>query len=239
MGADTKEKVEKVERPDSIEKVDGLPEEVVEYIEELEKAQDTLLEENESLVEDNATLAEEVENLQDQLDLDGDDEEEVTKAELAKLDPGTRRIIEKSMDRAKKAEELAKNERDARETREFISKAADFNMISTPEDLGPLLHKLSKALPEADYTAVETLLRATNDQIKEGGLFSTIGKSGESGSGNGGNGSASDIVKSKAKQLIEKSSKEGYTMEQAMLDVVLENPGLYDQYNAELRQGVK
>ncbi|MEI7668261.1 MAG: hypothetical protein WCI62_04655, partial [Erysipelotrichaceae bacterium] len=64
---------------------------------------------------------------------------------------------------------------DDRVETEYIAKAAEFEGLSiSAEDLGPVLKSIAMAVPEA-YEKLEAVLKAANQAIISGGMFTEIG----------------------------------------------------------------
>lgn len=88
--------------------------------------------------------------------------------------------LEETTARAQTAEQVAKAEQEARETTTAIAKAAK-EMPSlpgtTPEEIGPLLRLVSKALPAEDFAKLETILKAASVAVAKGDLFKENGSS--------------------------------------------------------------
>jgi hypothetical protein len=145
---------------------------------------------------------------------------------LAKADPVVANLIkslngrlEDAEDRAERAEEIAKQERDNRENQAWISKAEkDFRALgATPTELGGLMKSLSEKAP-AEAKAIEKLLRAANNQIAKSALFGEIGATGA----NTPTGAAVDGMVAELRKADPKLS-----YEQAMSRVYEQNPDLY------------
>lgn len=109
----------------------------------------------------------------------------VSKADLA---PEVRELLEKAeseRDELRKAADeaaaLAKAERDLRITKEFIAKAeADFpNVGGDSKEFGPVLKALTENLSEDVFKAVETRLRAAEEQVRVSNLFKEAGVGGD------------------------------------------------------------
>ena len=141
---------------------------------------------------------------------------------LAKADPEVRELIAKMDQRIQRAEAIAKHERDERENREWIAKAATLTHINDkPEELGGLLKSLhDKAPNEAD--AVEKLLRAANAQVAKTGLWDEIGRTGGSFTGSALEGQVAELRK----------ADPNLTREQAEARAFENDPSLYDEYLA-------
>lgn len=99
--------------------------------------------------------------------------------DLAKADPAMRARIEKAEGETKEALDIAKAERDTRLTKEFITKAEKLDGLTIKaEDFGPILKSASEKLDKAEFEALETVLKASSEQIKKGDLFTEAGAGG-------------------------------------------------------------
>lgn len=169
-----------------------LPDEVTDYIDELEKANRDL----------GASLTEalsKVEELTTTSEGDDDDAEEGDDDALSKADPAVLALIAKKDEqmaaiskRADEAEAIAKAERDARLTREFVSKAAEYEPLPTVEAgaFGLFLKSAAEKLDEQEFGVLTEVLDAATEALAKGDLFSEAGSSAGGG--------VSDIEKSAA-----------------------------------------
>lgn len=151
-------------------------------------------------------------------------------AKLAKADPGTRAAIKKAEDRAEAAEKVAKEERDTRLTNEFIAKAeSDYGHMSVePAKFGPVLKAASEKLSKEEFDAIETALKAADEQIEKGALFAEAGATGPLAAAD-----AFGELQQKAADIKKAEPKlsEGEALDKAMKD----NPDLEAAYLAEAR----
>ena len=126
----------------------------------------------------------------------------------------------------RKAEELEarlQEERDRQLTKEFVAKAAEFrNLSAKPDDLGPVLKRISELSAE-DYGLIESVLKAADEALEGNRLLEEIG-SGMSG------GEIMGEVEGLAQQLVQ---KDGLTHEQAVDRVLTMHPELYRRYLTE------
>ena len=67
--------------------------------------------------------------------------------------------------RLAKAEEVAKSERDLRLRREYVSKAAEYNVPVDPEELGPVLMRATEALSYDDCAVIHKALTAAGEML--------------------------------------------------------------------------
>lgn len=135
--------------------------------------------------------------------------------------------VSKAEERAQRAEEIAKQERDLRLEREFVAKAAEFDVPVAARDLGPVLKRLAESVSKEDFQVVVKCLRA---QSEASSIYGEIGKR-----GGGDNGSILDEVEHRAQEFVGKS----LTPEQAVERVFEMDPRAYDAYVAERRQALR
>lgn len=162
--------------------------------------------------------------------------EQINKDELS---PAVRDRLEKlekaeqeSAERLAKAEEIAKAERDQRITREFVAKAEDsFALVGgDPAEFGPLLKSASEKLSKEEYEALETRLRAANEQVSKSNLFKEAGIGGDPKPG-----SDADLetLQRKAEEL--RKSDSSLTPYDAMRLAMVSNPEAQAAYLASVR----
>lgn len=207
-----------------INKSDLAPE-VVEYIDSLEAEVDALSADVEKaeaeVIEKDAVIADLQGTLEKSAPKDEDSEAEILKANLAKMDPAVRSIVEKQMRETAEAKEIAKAEREQRLEREFISKAESLPMLAEDKkDLAGLLRQVADALPQESVEKFETILKAANEQIAKGNLFSTFGKSGAETT-------VSKSLDGKAAEI--RKANPDLTPDQALAQAYEENPDLARQ----------
>jgi hypothetical protein len=209
-----------------------LPDEVVQYIQQLEQAladaqggnQQTSEEDDDvsgnqfgkslgDLPDDEVTFLQELsKNLESE-----EVREEVSKA---------MEIVKAANARAEEAEKIAKAERDQRLVREFVAKAQSFTSLPiNPETFGPVLKKLSEALSDEEYDAVTKALAAGNETMANASLFGEIGKRG---------GYQPTEAIAKVDTSAEEIAKaQNISIEAARTQVFESDPALYDQYLQE------
>lgn len=113
--------------------------------------------------------------------------------DLSKADPAIRAMLEKAeaegkalAERVEKAEaataeadKLAKAERDARVTREFVTKAEAYKaLVIKAEEFGPVLKSVAEKLTKEEAEAIDTVLKAADAQISASELFKEQGAGG-------------------------------------------------------------
>jgi hypothetical protein len=187
--------------PEMTDDVVELPEEVSTYIDELEKANREL---SDRLTEE---LVKSADAAADELDEDDDLDDEMESA-LEKADPAVKALIEKQQaildqvtGRMAAAEEIAKAERDARLTREFISKAADYEALPgvTADGFGLFLKSASEKLDEQEFGVLTQVLDGASELAKSSVAFTEVGATGAGAP-------SSDIEKAAAKLMAENPS---------------------------------
>jgi hypothetical protein len=75
--------------------------------------------------------------------------------------------VEELETRYSKAEEIAKSERDLRLTREYISKAAEYNLPVDPAELGPVLYRMAETMSYDDCSVIAKCLEGAGAMIFE------------------------------------------------------------------------
>lgn len=213
-----------------------LPEEVVDYINELESTIDELLGKDDLSVEEGDKMSPFGKSFDLDDEFEGDDLfVELSKAldELDEEDAYNRDLVAKALDivtendgRVAEAEEIAKAERDLRLTREFgeVAKSLGSNLPVDPVEFGSVLKSLAEGLDRDDYEYVVDTFEAANRLAGDSSIFDEFGKSGAY---------ETDLysqVRAEAEQLV---SKGDVSHEQAISKIYEENPDLYDEYLSE------
>lgn len=128
-------------------------------------------------------------------------------------------------ERIEKAEKLAKAEREIRVTREFVAKAESYRaLVIKADEFGPVLKEAAEKLSKEAYDAIESVLKAADEQIAKGELFKEHGRGGDAQATSGG----SDALVAKAAEL--RKSDSSLTEGQAMERAIAENPELARQH---------
>lgn len=207
-----------------------LPDQVVEYIEALEAAFEDQAAKIEAHAAEITKKDGEIADLQSTLaksaPKDAQSAEEIRKEALAKADPALRALIEKQDAELAETRAIAKAERDARLTREYISKAEALPMLAEDKTkLAELLRSMAEKLTEEETAAVEKILKDANVLIAKSNLFNPIGTD------LGG----ADLVTTDVRAKAEAIRKADPTMsiEQAEAKVYEENPALLEQALSE------
>jgi hypothetical protein len=132
-------------------------------------------------------------------------------------------LVAEAEDRAAQAEEIAKAERDHRLVREYVEKARSYtNLPVTPEEFGPVLKSMYEALEEDQVALIEKALGQTNNDL--GRYFSEVGKSATT---------TEPVAALDAKVEEIRKSDTSLSREQAFAKMLEEDPSLYDQYTKE------
>lgn len=151
--------------------------------------------------------------------------EELSKA----LDDGDRdqvisklaEMVDDSNARAERAELIAKSVREEQEVAAYTQLADTYELPVDPEQLGGILSRVAKALPQADLDILDRVLSAASVGFDELGY-------------NGSNeGDVMGQVMAVAGEAVGKN--DGLTIEAATAAFFDANPALYDEYNAESR----
>ena len=211
--------------------MDGLPDDVVEYITDLEKAVgdaadllDGDLDDDpkgdDTKDDDPKPKAED-----DPKEDDKVDEPEPALAKLAKADPAVAELIksnEKMKSDLEKAQQDIEKERSVREIGEYVSKAKDEfkNINKSPADLGLMLFNLHKADAKLANDVTE-VLKAADAQLDAASIFGELGKSGA-------NTTVSGSVEAKAAEL--RKANPELTEEQAIAQAYADDDTLYNAH---------
>jgi hypothetical protein len=201
--------------------VNELPDEVVEYIGELQQEKDTI---QKSLDEANEALAATTIEHDDEVD-----ERDPLQKALDEMPEDAREILDSALDRLEslEAEAVAKARAEADAT--FIAKAREFDGLGDPDDLGPALRRISEGESTAeDAELIEKALAAAAAQANESGtIYDEIGHAIAK------SGSVEAEVDSIAKAYRE--ADPSLTEGDAMAMAWERNPELYDEYVKEQR----
>jgi hypothetical protein len=127
--------------------------------------------------------------------------------------------ISKANARADEATMIAKSERDLRLTREYISKAADYNVAVHPTELGPVLMRMAETMSYDDCAVIAKALESASDDA-----FNEVGYA-----GGGSNNDVFMAAQAVADQIVGKSA-DGVSKAATIAQVFEENPNAYDEY---------
>ncbi len=166
-----------------------------------------------------------------ELETDGKSLAEQVREDLSKAltDVERNEAISKAMDevskaqyRVEQAERIAKSERDLRLTREYIGKAAEYNVPVAPEELGPVLMRMAETMEDRDCAVIHKALTAAGELI-----FQEIGFQG--------GGDNVDIMSQVDAYIGEEVAKshDGPSREQMITKAFESDDSLYMQYLAD------
>ena len=128
----------------------------------------------------------------------------------------------------KKNQEDLKKASDETKTKEIIAKISELKGLAVnPEELAPVLKGFAESDQEG-YAKLEDVLKAANEAILKGALFTEIGR--------GGSGQSDTLTKVKAlaSEIVTKDAS--MTKEKALSKVWREHPELYKQYQDDQRR---
>ena len=127
--------------------------------------------------------------------------------------------VEELEQRYSQAEEIAKSERDLRLTREYIAKAADYNLPVDPSELGPVLYRMAETMDFNDCAVIAKCLEGAGAMIfQEQGYI-----------GGGDNTDIMSQVEAQAVEIGKSASPENITT------VFDQSPDAYNEYLASQR----
>jgi len=166
-------------------------------------------------------------------------QKELSREQLEKMDPGTRKIIEKALHErdqaraeASEALRIAKELKEKEVLKEYITKAEELeNLPLEPLKHGAVFKILGESHPK-EFSEVFKILKAADKLAGKSLLLQEIGKGDP-----GGEGSAEAEVYSKARGLVAKDAD--LTLDQAVVKILEDNPELYSRYEEERQQTVK
>ena len=158
------------------------------------------------------------------------DPEEEDDAYLMKSVPeAVREMLNKAKADADMAREELRKERDARRDAEFVQKAREtWSSLSVEaEEIGKAMRRLTDV--DADLASlIEKALNSANAQAESANIFREIGTAGRTDTAG-----AYGKVQSLAKSLV--AEGKAATVEQAVADLISDDPSLYHDYLAEKR----
>lgn len=127
--------------------------------------------------------------------------------------------VEEIEKKYQQAEEIAKSERDLRLTREYISKAAEYNVPVDPNELGPVLYRMAESMSYEDCSVIAKCLDGAGAMIfEERGYI-----------GGGDNTDVMSEVEAKAVEIGKSAAPEN------VVKVFDQSPESYDEYLASQR----
>jgi len=144
-----------------------------------------------------------------------------------------RKEAEVQATKAENAEKIAKEERDVRETRDYIAKSQGYvNLAKSDDEFGPVLKSIANAerdgaLPEGTAAKLDEVLKAADEQVKAGDLFKEAGRA-----GHGGATDSEGKLKAAADELRKADPK--LSQPQAIAKALENDGSLYDEYLKEV-----
>ena len=132
--------------------------------------------------------------------------------------------ISKAEARALAAEEIAKSERTLRLEREYISKAAEYNVPIAPEELGPVLMRMAETMSYEDCSTIHKALTSAGEI-----LWEEVGYQGMAD-----NDDVFSQVDALAGEFVSKSAGD-ISKHSAVADLFASNPRAYDEYISQRR----
>lgn len=146
-------------------------------------------------------------------------------AELSKAfsDGDRDAVIAKALGRVEEVEkalakqaEIAKAERDLRLTREYVAKAAEYNVPVDPQELGPVLYRMAETMSYEDCAVIAKCLETAGEM-----LFQEVGYKGA-----GDNADPMAVIESLNSGVAKSAGSDAPSLEE-LLDT---NPAAYDEY---------
>jgi hypothetical protein len=140
------------------------------------------------------------------------------------------KVIAKALGRVEELEKaqneaarIAKSERDLRLTREYVSKAAEYNLPVAPDELGPVLYRMAETMSYDDCAVIAKCLETAGNI-----LYEEVGYQG--------GGDNSDIYSQVEAHALDTFGKaEDFNQVDAINKVFDANPDAYDEYLAAQR----
>lgn len=173
-----------------------------------------------------ATLMPEEETMEPEGGTEMPEVEMIKGIDMSKIPTEVRPALEALWKANEQLETDLKKERDEKVLKQYVEKAKGYaNLPVEAESFGLVLKTIAEKAPD-QYSALEQLLNGLNESMKQSALFKEVGKGDE-----GKAGSAWDKIEQAAAALIQKS--EGMTKEQAVAQVLKQNPDLYTEYLGE------
>jgi hypothetical protein len=140
------------------------------------------------------------------------------------------KVIAKALGRVEELEsqfetvaKAAQAERDLRLTREYVSKASEYNLPIPPDELGPVLYRMAETMSYDDCAVIAKALETAGNI-----LYEEVGYQ-----GGGDNADIYSQVSAHAHEAFGKA--EGFNEVTAINKVFDQNPDAYDEYLAAQR----
>ena len=108
-------------------------------------------------------------------------------------------------------------------TKEFVVKAAEYTHLPKTETFATVLKSMSQKLDADEFAVVEGVFKASEEALKESGLFAEVGSTVALA------GTPEGQLAALAKEKLEKSDDKTYTYEQAMADATMAHPEIYEE----------
>jgi len=128
--------------------------------------------------------------------------------------------ISKADERARAAEEIAKAERELRLTKDYVAKAATYNLPIEPDDLGPVLMRMAETMSYEDCAVVAKALDAASEAFEY--ISSEIGYEG--------GGDNNEVIAQVNATIDGQVSKGDVSKADAMEAFFDTNPAAYEEY---------
>lgn len=114
-------------------------------------------------------------------------------------------------------EKVAKSERDLRLTREYVAKAAEYNVPVNADELGPVLYRMAESMSYEDCSVIAKCLETAGEM-----LFQEVGYS-----GSGDNADPMSVIESLNGQVAKSAGSDKAPTLEELLD---STPAAYDEY---------
>jgi len=137
-------------------------------------------------------------------------------------------VIAKALGRVEEIEqalvrqtEIAKAERDARLTKDYIAKAKEYNVPVDPRELGPVLYRMAETMSYEDCSVIAKCLETAGEM-----LFQEVGFKGA-----GDNADPMAVIEGLGAQIGKSAGGQAPSLE----DLLDSNPAAYDEYIRDQR----
>jgi hypothetical protein len=138
---------------------------------------------------------------------------------------------EESAKQAAEAERIAKEERDARVLKEYVSKAAELKNLATDVDkFGAILKAANEKLDAEQYEELDRVLKAAEEAVAQSVLLKEAGRAGDNDNDDG---SAYSKLEKAAMQINKDEGDKFPTFEQAFVEAGRRDPDLAAKERAE------
>jgi hypothetical protein len=137
-------------------------------------------------------------------------------------------VIAKALGRVEEVEkalakqtEIAKAERDARLTKDYVAKAAEYNVPVDPRELGPVLYRMAETMSFEDCSVIAKCLETAGEM-----LFQEVGFK-----GSGDNADPMAVIEGLSAEIGKSADGKGPSLE----EILDSNPQAYDEYLRDQR----